>query len=65
VNLRNQFTETFQNKIFAENIVYKGKRMKLTDASTYEMVHSNLNALELTDETGLSMIGRDAVIQTS
>ena len=65
MNLRNQFTETFQNKIFAENIVYKGKRMKLTDASTYEMVHSNLNALELTDETGLSMIGRDAVIQTS
>ena len=33
--------------------------MKLTDATTYEMVHSNLNALELTDETGFSMIGRN------
>jgi hypothetical protein len=65
VNLRNQFTETFQNKIFAENIVYKGKRMKLTDATTYEMVHSGLNALELSDETGHSMIGRDAVLKTT
>ena len=65
VNLRNQFSETFQNKIFAENIVFKGKRMKLTDEATYEMVHSNLNALELSDETGDTMIGRDAVIQNS
>lgn len=65
VSLRNQYTETFQNKIFAENVVYKGKRMKLTDESTYEMVHSNLHALELSDETGASMIGRDAVIQDS
>lgn len=65
VSLRNQYSETFQNKIFAENIVYKGKRMKLTDESTYELVHSNLHALELSDETGASMIGRNAVIQNS
>lgn len=39
--------------------------MKLTDESTYEMVHSNLNALELTDDIGASMIGRNAVIQNS
>ena len=56
VNLRNQFSDTFQNKIFAENVVFKGKRMKLTDEATYEMVHSNLNALELSDETGDTMI---------
>ena len=30
--------------------------MKLTDEATYEMVHSNLNALELSDETGDTMI---------
>ena len=39
--------------------------MKLTDESTYEMIHSNLNALELSDETSASMIGRNAVIQNS
>ena len=40
--------------------------MKLTDEATYEMVHSNLNALELSDETGASMIGlSNAVIQNS
>ena len=50
VNLRNQFNETFENKIFAENIVFKCKRLKLTDESTYEQVHSNLHALELTEE---------------
>ena len=65
VNLRNQFSETFQNKIFAENIVYKGRRMKLTDESTYELVHSNLHALELSDENGNSLIGRNAVLQTT
>ena len=36
--------------MFAENIVYKGKRMKLTDESTYEMVHSKLNVIDLTDD---------------
>ena len=39
--------------------------MKLTDESTYEMVHSNLHALELSDDIGNSMIGRNAVIQNS
>ena len=39
--------------------------MKLTDESTYELVHSNLHALELSDETGASMIGRNALIQNS
>ena len=51
--MRNQFSETFQNKVFAENIVYKGRKMKLTDEATYEMVHSNLNALELSDEQSM------------
>ena len=65
MNLRNQYSDTFANKVFAENIVYQGKKMKLTDEKTYEMVHSNLNALELSDETGTSMIGRSAVISQS
>ena len=39
--------------------------MRLTDEATYEMVHSNLNALEISDETGVSMIGNNAVLQTS
>ena len=64
-NLRNQFNETFQRKVFAENIVYKGKRMKLTDEQTYEMVHSNLNVLDLTDDVSGSRIGNNAIIQDS
>lgn len=64
MNLRSQFEETFRTKVFADNIVYKGKQMKLTDAATYEMVHLNLNALEIADETGFSIIGRN-VTQTS
>ena len=38
-------------------MVYKGKKMKLTDESTYEMVHSNLTALELSadvETTGIT-----------
>ena len=57
VNLRNQYSDTFQKKVFAENVVYKGKKMKLTDESTYEMVHSNLTALELSadvETTGIT-----------
>ena len=46
-------------------MVFKGKRMKLTDEATYEMVHSNLDALELSDETGDTMIGCNAVILNS
>ena len=38
--------------------------MKLTDESTYELVHSNLYALELTEDLGDSRIGNNAVIQS-
>lgn len=65
VNLRNQFNETFENKIFAENIVFKGKRLKLTDESTYEQVHSNLHALELSEDMTDSRIGNNAIIQST
>lgn len=61
VNLRSQFSETFQNKVFAEKVVFKGKQVRLTDEQTYEMVHSNLDALEMSDEVGID----DAVIQNS
>lgn len=66
VNLRSQYSETFQNKVFAEKVVFNGKQMRLTDESTYELVHSKLNALEISDDAAMSMMGKDvAVIESS
>ena len=65
VNLRDQFSETFNKKVFAENIEFKGKRMRLSDESTYEMVHSGLHALELSDDIAASRIGNNAIISDS
>ena len=39
--------------------------MRLTEESTYEMVHSGLNALELSDDVTSSRIGNNAIIQES
>ena len=39
--------------------------MKLTDEQTYEMVHSKLNVLDLTDDISGTQIGNNAIISDS
>jgi len=39
--------------------------MRLSDETTYEMVHSGLNALEITENGGSSRVGNNAIIQNS
>ena len=51
--------------MFAENIVFKGKRMRLSEETTYEMVHSGLHTLELSDDVGASRLGNNAIISDS
>ena len=39
--------------------------MRLTEESTYEMVHSGLHALELSNDVAGSRIGNNAIITDS
>lgn len=56
----------FENKIFAENVVYQGRRVKLSDEGAFEAIHSKLNALEVSDDTAMmSVVSRGAMIQQS
>ena len=46
VNFRSQFEDTFNTKVFAENIVYHDKKLKLSDEGNFEKIHADLTVLE-------------------
>jgi hypothetical protein len=45
-SLQNQHSQTFDTKVFAEHVVYKGQQLTITNQHTYELLHKNLNSLE-------------------
>jgi hypothetical protein len=54
--LRNEFPERFEQKVFAENVVYKGKKMRLQDSSNFQMLHDNLNTFASSEERSQLML---------
>jgi hypothetical protein len=42
--------------VFAENVVFKGKKLKLQDASNFEMLHDGLNTFAMNEERSQVML---------